>query len=203
MSSISAILIKCASAKSLNPSTVHKIHIQQTILGFFAPKWLQWNWRSVAQGQKCKPLSCSIENTFSVMCSLLFNHLQIHNKCIFYEFFNKTEKATPNYTVADCRVSNNHFQLMIFWFFFFFWMLLHFVPWTWWGYYYHYSLIHTLPSCGKATTQGEHLGFSLSCPMTLWWHEETEEPNLQLVNLRCHLKHSFGRYISLITCLLH
>lgn len=51
------------------------------------------------------------------MCSLLFNHLQIHNKCIFYEFLNETEKATPNYTVADCRVSNNHFQLMIFWFF--------------------------------------------------------------------------------------
>lgn len=37
MSSISAILIKCASAKSLSPSTAHKIHIQQTILGFFAP----------------------------------------------------------------------------------------------------------------------------------------------------------------------
>lgn len=51
------------------------------------------------------------------MCSLLFNHLQIHNKCIFYEFLNETEKATPNYTVADCRVSNNHFQLMIFCFF--------------------------------------------------------------------------------------
>lgn len=54
------------------------------------------------------------------MCSLLFNHLQILNKCIFYEFFNETEKATPNYTVADCHVSNNHFQLMIFCFFFFF-----------------------------------------------------------------------------------
>lgn len=72
------------------------------------------------------------------MCSLLFNHLQIHNKYIFYEFFNETEKATPNYTVADCRVSNNHFQLMILWFFFF----LDVAPlWTWWGYYYHYSLI--------------------------------------------------------------
>lgn len=89
------------------------------------------------------------------MCSLLFNHLQIHNKCIFYEFLNETEKATPNYTVADCRVSNNHFQLMIL-FFFGGGMLLHFVPWTWWGYYYHYSLIHTLPSYGKATTQGAH-----------------------------------------------